>query len=130
MNRKWVLTTVLVLAFAVPFLMIGLPYWRIPYAQVALPDSIVSWPIWLVALGALAARLAGAGAVASFAVTALVLPAMVGLRVVRETGVDPTSHNLWPLELMIVGAMGVGLALLGAGVGAMVLRLRRRVAEA
>jgi hypothetical protein len=130
MNRKLVVVLVLALAFAVPFLMIGLPYWRIPYAQVALPDSIVGWPIWLVALGALGARLAGAGPVASFAITAVVLPAMVLLRVAREVSADPTSHNLWPMELMIVGAMGIGLALLGAGVGAMVLRLRRRVAEA
>jgi hypothetical protein len=130
MNRKLVVAAVLLLAFAVPLLMIGLPYWRIPYAQVSLPDSIVTWPIWLVALGALAARLAGAGAMASFATSAFVLPTMVMLRVARETAADPTSHNLWPIELMIAGAMGVGLSLLGAGVGAMVLRLRRRVAEA
>jgi hypothetical protein len=33
-------------------------------------------------------------------------------RIVRDTAIDPTSHNLWPMELMVVGIPG--LLFLGA----------------
>jgi hypothetical protein len=45
------------------------------------------------------------------------VPFAVLVRVVVETGSDPASHNLWPLELGIAAALGLGCALLGTGLG-------------
>ncbi len=47
-------------------------------------------------------------------VAAMVPAALVGfviLRIVVDTAIDPTSHNLWPLELAMVGALSGGLML-------------------
>lgn len=46
--------------------------------------------------------------------------AFVALRIVVDTALDPTSHNLWPFEIIIFG--GGALATMG------VLRLARRLA--
>ena len=44
------------------------------------------------------------------------VPAAVLARVAVETTLDPTSHNLWPFELVIAGFVGgfcAGLGMLG-----------------
>jgi hypothetical protein len=48
--------------------------------------------------------------------------AFVAGRIVLDTARDPTSHNLWPFEIVIAG--GAGLAFLAA------LAVARRVAGA
>mgnify|MGYP003694776637 CR=1 FL=1 len=35
--------------------------------------------------------------------------AFVALRIVVDTARDPTSHNLWPFEIIIFGAVAVGI---------------------
>jgi uncharacterized membrane protein YfcA len=74
--------------------------------------------VWLL-LGALAGLLAGYLLrqrmwVPVLAVTAGFVLAVIG-RVEIETARDPTSHNLWPLEVIIAG--GIGLAAASVGVG-------------
>jgi hypothetical protein len=42
--------------------------------------------------------------------------AFVGLRILVDTRRDPTSHNLWPLEVLVAGVLGLfALALLYVG---------------
>ena len=48
--------------------------------------------------------------------------AVVG-RVVMDTAADPTSHNLWPLEVVLAGIMSVPAICLGAAVAWGVRRL-------
>ncbi len=74
--------------------------------------------VWLL-LGGLAGLLAGhllrqKNWVPVLAVTiGFVLAVMV--RVGVETYRDPTSHNLWPLEVMIAGGIGLVAASIGVG---------------
>ncbi|MBS0569923.1 MAG: hypothetical protein JSS28_04910 [Proteobacteria bacterium] len=37
-----------------------------------------------------------------------VLMAFVVLRIIAGTSIDPTSHNLWPFEILIAGALSTG----------------------
>lgn len=48
--------------------------------------------------------------------------AFVVLRIVVDTARDPTSHNLWPVEILTVGAVSLGLML--------VLAIARRLSTA
>lgn len=41
-----------------------------------------------------------------------VLMAFVVLRIVAGTSIDPTSHNLWPFEILQTGALSVGVMML------------------
>ncbi|HEX5830649.1 MAG TPA: hypothetical protein VFY16_06695, partial [Gemmatimonadaceae bacterium] len=45
------------------------------------------------------------------------VPTAVLARVVMDGVRDPTAHNLWPLEIVIAGLVGLGCALAGALVG-------------
>lgn len=94
---------------------IGLRYWPIPYAQASLPSSLYGIGLWLVAAAALVLRLAGVARSWKIALVVGSAPAAaVLMRVVRDTVGDPTSHNLWPIELVI--ALALGAACAGAGV--------------
>ena len=54
----------------------------------------------------------GSGCAPVVAVTAGFVPAVLG-RVQVETGRDPTSHNLWPLEVIIAGEIGLAAPVIG-----------------
>ncbi len=68
---------------------------------VALVLACIGAPVWALWRWRGAWRLAAAVPVA-------VMAFVVG-RIVVDTSRDPTSHNLWPLEIIISGAAGVGL---------------------
>jgi len=95
----------------------GLPLWPVPYQQVSMPGN-PSASTWLL-LGTFAGLIAGyllrkRKRVPILAVTAGFALAVVG-RVAVETAHDPTSHNLWPFEVVIAGAIGLVAALVGVG---------------
>jgi uncharacterized membrane protein YfcA len=56
-------------------------------------------------------------------VSGFVLAVLV--RVAVETSRDPTSHNLWPFEVVIAGGIGLTGALLGVGAARLAQRLGR-----
>ncbi len=118
---------VLTLGFIASFFAIGLPYWLIPYSQVGLPNDIWGWGLVVVAIIAFLCR---AFAATSFWRTTLVVgaavPAAVFARVVVEVLQDPTSHNLWPLELILSAVPGLLAAGAGALVGSFVVRIRNK----
>jgi len=119
MNEK---TVWAIAAFSVAFLATGIPYWQIPYAKVSLPSSLYGPALLVVAIAAAALRL---GAKASFAralfVAGLAVPAMVMARVQVETSLDPTSHNLWPLEIIIAAAVGLLVSFAGSLIGGLLV---------
>lgn len=51
------------------------------------------------------------------------VPAAVFVRVVVESVKDPSSHNLWPLELGIALVVGALCALAGAVAGSLIAKL-------
>ncbi len=113
----------LVAGFVVALLAVGAYWWPPSYSEI---QVIPSW--WVFALISVAAAMIfasrdlrqsmmiGAG-VAVGAMAAIII------RVIVDVVADPTSHNLWPFELVIASLFIVPSALLGAAVGVVVRRL-------
>ncbi len=107
-------------AFAVGFFAVGLPYWQIPYAKVSLPSTLYGTGLLVVGAGAVAARALGkARFFMVFLIIGATVPLAVLARVAVETSKDPTSHNLWPLELIIATAVGAFCSCAGALLGSL-----------
>jgi hypothetical protein len=117
-------------AFFVVFFAVGVPYWRIPYSQASLPNSLYGWGLVVILVLAAVLRFK-ASFVRTFITVGLAVPAMVLARVVAETSRDPTSHNLWPFEIIIAAGVGFSAALAGALLGGLlVLALKKGLANA
>lgn len=109
------------------FLAVGVPYWSIAYGSVNLPDALYAPGLAAVfGAAALLRMFAGAGFARAWLACAAIVPAAVAARIVVETARDPTSHNLWPFEIVIAAALGLAVALAGAVVGGL---LRHAVAR-
>lgn len=96
------------LAAAASFFAIGIPYWRIPYHDLNLPNALMT--PWLLLAMASALLLCSTRAAPFWLAAPMVAVAVVAVVIVRiklDTAHDPTSHNLWPIEVVI--ALGVGL---------------------
>lgn len=105
-------------AFVVGFFSVGFPYWQVTYAKVSLPDTLYGAGLLVVAVLAAAVRAFGkARLVAAILVAGASVPAAVLTRVGVETAKDSTSHNLWPLELIIAAVNGIACSSAGALVG-------------
>lgn len=116
---------VLALGFFCSFLIVGLPYWQIPYAQVSLPNAVWGWPLVVVtALAALPRAVSGTRFWPSALVVGASVPAAVLARIVYDTSSDPTSHNLWPLEIILAAGPGFLAGVLGALVGGLLASRR------
>jgi len=125
MRRNQVLA--LALAFTIALFAIGIPYWQIPYAKAKLPNAIVGFG--LVVVFAAAALVRWFGRVSfrrSFLVVGLAAPCAVAVRVFAGVSMDPTSHNLWPFELVLAGAVGFAASLCGTLLGSGLSLLSRR----
>ena len=112
------------------FLAVGLPYWQIPYSDVELPTTLMTPALIVVALAAALARAIGSSRfmVCVLAVGATI-PAAVMARVTVDTAADPTSHNLWPFEIVLAGFVGASAAAAGAVLGSIPKWLTRGVAR-
>lgn len=112
-------------AFVLSFLSAGIPYWLIPYNRVNLPSALIG-PGLIVIIAA--ALLLQAAAVAPFWKTVRMLgwslAAAVLARVLVEGLRDPSSHNLWPFEVVIAMLLGFACSLAGAALGRLIARLR------
>ena len=112
----------LLIAFLIAFIGVGFRYWQLPYAQVSLPDSLYGPGLVAIAVVALMARAFG---LARFwkvwLLIAAAVPAAVLVRIVVETAADAATHNLWPLEIAIAAALGLGCSLVGSLLGSLLL---------
>ena len=114
-------------AFAVGFLAIGIPYWFIPYNKVSLPNTLYGTGLLIVTMAAAAARAFGKTRfLAAIVVVGAAVPAAVLARVAIETTSDPTSHNLWPLEVIIALVVGFTSSSMGAVAGSFPALLSKR----
>jgi hypothetical protein len=104
--------------FVASTFVVGAPYWSLPYAELNLPTGLYGPGLLLLVCSAAASRVFEATTFwKSVAIAAATLPTIVMLRVSFETAADPTSHNLWPFELIIAGMLGFACALAGGLVG-------------
>jgi peptidoglycan/LPS O-acetylase OafA/YrhL len=117
-SRSWGL----VWSFLAGFLVVGVPYWRIPYNKAT--SSAVMGGAILIGMVALITRvLIDARFPRVVLVVAAAVPAAVMARVVVDTTRDPTSHNLWPFELIIAFLVGLTGTVPGTLVGSVFRRL-------
>jgi hypothetical protein len=114
----------LLMATLVGFIAAGIPFWTAPYNK----QNLQHLAIGLIVVG-VCALLVSATASARFWKTVcflgLTVPAANCSRIAADVMRDPTSHNLWPLELIIAVVVGFGTALIGAAAGIVI----RRIAE-
>ena len=116
----------LIAAFLVSFFAVGFPYWQIPYAKVSLPSTLYGTGLLVVGVLAAAARAFGKARILAVIIAAgAAVPAPILARVAVDTAKDPTSHNLWPFELIIAAVVGVFCSSAGALVGSLLTRLSR-----
>jgi hypothetical protein len=107
-------------AFVLCFFAVGLPFWLIPYRSVNLPDALIAPGIFMVAAAALVLRVLGVSFWKVTGVMGAAVPAAVLARVIVDGVRDPTSHNLWPLEVVIALLMGLACAFAGVLAGSLV----------
>ncbi len=113
----------LLIAFGLALLGVGFPYWQVPYSQVSLPNTLYGPGLVAVAVIALMVRSFGLARFwNAWLLVASAVPAAVLLRIAAETSVDPTSHNLWPFEVVIAVVTGLVASLPGVLLGSVFLR--------
>jgi hypothetical protein len=114
-------------AFVIGFFAVGIPYWQVPYSKVSLPSTLYGFGVVAVAILAAAARLLSNARLRTvILVIGAAVPAAVLVRVVVETTNDPTSHNLWPFELVIAAVVGLVCSSAGAIAGSLISVFSRR----
>lgn len=111
----------LIIAFFLSFFTVGIPYWRIPYNTVNLPEAL---PVFGLIVAGGVAMMLRLQTTATFwqiikVITASV-PASVFARVVWDGFKDPSLHNLWPFEIAVVLPIGFACAFTGALAGSLI----------
>lgn len=109
------------IAFLASFLAVGVPYWQVPSPQLSLPGSL--WGPALVLVAVAAALLRFVGGTRFWAATLAVatsVPAAILVRIGFDVSADPTTHELWPVEVGIAACIGFLVSLLGALAGRIV----------
>lgn len=117
----------LMLAFAAVFVVVGIPYWTVPYAKLNLPTALPDLGLFVAAGAAL--LLCAFDAAPFWKITrwmTATVPAVVIARVLADGVRDPSSHNLWPLEVVIGLLVGLAYVLPGAAAGLVIRVLARR----
>jgi len=115
-------STWLSIAFFAGFLAVGLPYWQIPYAKLSLPDTLIGFGLFVVIAAAALSRLKGKTSLfLTIVVVGMAVPSAVFARVIVEAIKDPTSHNLWPIEVGIALFVGLGASSVGVLLGSLPL---------
>jgi len=114
----------IIAAFVIAFFATGIPYWQIPYSQASLPNSLYNLSLVVVCAASLALRLISKASFGQATLTVgLAVPTMIMARVIVETSQDPTSHNLWPFEIVIAAAVGLVVSLAGSLAGGLIAKL-------
>ncbi len=114
-------------AFFVAFFAVGISYWQIPYAKLSLPDSLIGMGLLVVSVVAGVTRaFAKSRLLPVIFVVGAAVPCAVFARVVVDGMRDPTSHNLWPIELVIAAVVGLIASSAGALIGSVPALLSRQ----
>ena len=104
--------------------MFGTVYWSTPYSDL----DIGSIDLWLYLVAMVPVVLLRATRTAPFLLAASALPTGLVLavmaRIAVDVGRDSTSHNLWPIEIVIAAVVGVFWGVIAAAIGEAALRLR------
>lgn len=109
------------IASVATFLSVGLPFWRIPYAKVNLPDALLHPGLSVAVTAALLLCMyrivPWRRAIRTVTVSVV---AAVFARTLIEGIQDSTSHNLWPFEIIIATLVGLTFSASGAIAGSLI----------
>lgn len=112
-------------AFVLSFFSTGIPFWLIPYSQVNLPSSLIHPGLAVVVLAALLIRVTRVNLLwKTIRLVGWAPAAAVIARVIVEGIRDPSSHNLWPFEVIIALLLGFACARVGALLGTLIAWMR------
>jgi hypothetical protein len=113
MDRLWLATV-----FLVALVSAGMPLWLMPYDRIELPSSWLLPGLLVIVPLSAGTRLWGlAGIPATVATLTSAMLAANMLRIAYDTAGDATSHNLWPLELVMAAFAGAAFSLAGGVLG-------------
>ncbi len=117
------------LGFLLCYLAIGIPYWRLPYSGVSLPDSLYGIGLLITFIGAIAFCIRDTGFLWSAAVFGSCAPSVVATRIIIDTVRDSSTHNLFPFEIAIAVIVGFSIAGFGATLGTLARKIIKRVSK-
>jgi len=104
--------------FSAAFLVSGLPWWLAPYNRFTLSHPLaILGCLALVGMSAWVAGGTSLGLARGGLVVGAGVPCAVLVRVVVEMAGEPTSHNLWPFEVVLAGLFGFSIAYAAGGLG-------------
>ena len=109
----------LLVAFTACFLVIGIPYWQLPYSSVSLPNSLYGIGLLLTFVCMVYFCSRGIGFLWVATILGLSAPAVVATRIIVDVARDSSTHNLFPFEIAIAVIVGFGVAGFGAALGAL-----------
>lgn len=112
-------------AFLLSLLAIGAGYWPVPYSRLDTGD-LFGAGMFVAATAALLLRLFALAPTWMIVLAlAAAAPAVALGRVLADWATDPTTHNLWPIELVLAAALGLVWVSLATLAGAGLARLVR-----
>ncbi len=93
----------------------GIPLWPVTYADLNFLQrpAFVTWLVLGVLAAVIASLLLPRRVLAPVGAVTFGFVLAVLARVVVEVTLDPTSHNLWPFEVVIAGGVGLLAAVIG-----------------
>lgn len=114
----------LAMTFGSAFLAAGIPWWLAPYDRFSFstPEGILGFLVFA-AIAAWAGGWSRLGFGRGSLVAGTGVPCAVMARVIVDGLRDPTSHNLWPFEILLAGVFGFGVAFAAGGFGRLLRRL-------
>jgi hypothetical protein len=106
------------LCFAIAFFAVGIPFWQVPFTEDPFAQGwiypglvfLATTPVLLVGNGIVRAR-------RTLFWLSICMPAVDLVSIVRDLAKDPTSHNLFPIELIFFWGMGALIVVPGILVG-------------
>jgi hypothetical protein len=111
-------------ASAISCLAIGLTYWSVPYRDAEVPGALIGPGLFLLIAASAALRfLEPRRWWITFFVLALAPITAVCVRIATDVTRDPTSHNLFPFELVIAAFFSAVTVGIGMGVGSLLRRV-------
>ena len=111
--------------FVAGFLLMGIPYWLLPYNNQESPyPGLIPGIIALAVVTAVLVAASPARLRHIFWTMMSAYPAATAIRIFVEVMQDPTDHNLWPFELVFAGVVSLVAVVPGLLVGALLRRVR------
>lgn len=109
--------TLSILIIGLSFLVGGIIYWTIPIADIALLSKqfLIKWCVPVLLIGFISFPIGKKRPLLSSILITIGFVSAILVRIIYDTvNIDPTSHNLWPLEIAISICITFPISLIGS----------------